>query len=180
MTERRALGVVAALNLAWLAAELWAGIAAGSAALIADCADLAADGLIALLALAAWRGAHRAVAMLIAAPALVALSRALSAALSPFEPWPPDARTMVAMGCGALAVNLAAAVALAAAKPGGATGKAVLAASWADAAISSLVVFAGLATMSVRSAWIDLALGCAIALIGLHAARDAWKADEAG
>ena len=179
---RRAVLIVALLNLAYGAVECAVALRIGSVSLFADSVDFLEDAAVNFLILAAlgWSAAHRArVGMALAGILLVPGLATLWTAWDKFNvPVPPDPLPLSLAGAGALAVNLACAVMLARyrAHRGSLTRAAFLSAR-NDALANVAIITAGLATAFLwRSAWPDLIVGLGIAAMNADAAREVWTA----
>jgi Co/Zn/Cd efflux system component len=179
---RRAVQVVAALNLAYFAVEFVVALSIGSVSLLADSADFLEDASVNLLILLAlsWTPAARAragmvLAGLLLAPALAFLW-ALGSKLS--SPLPPDPLALSLTGAGALAVNLSCAALLARFRAGGGSlAKAAFLSARNDAAANVGIILAGMVTARLwPSVWPDIITGLAIAAMNIDAAREVWAA----
>ncbi|WP_043748347.1 cation transporter [Methylobacterium nodulans] len=179
---RRAVALVAALNLSYFGVEFAVAVAIGSVSLFADSIDFLEDASINLLILAAlgWRARNRArVGMMLAAILLVPGLATLWTAWEKFNaPVPPQALALSLTGLGALAVNLACAVVLAAyRRQSGSLTRAAFLSARNDAVANVAIVTAGLVTAFLwRSAWPDLLVGLGIAAMNADAAREVWEA----
>lgn len=179
---RRAVALVAALNLAYFGVEFGVALTIGSVSLFADSVDFLEDTSINLLILLAlgWGAVARArlgmgLAALLLVPGIATLWTAWDKFGHPATPapWP-----LVLTGLGALAVNLACAVILVRFRAhSGSLGKAAFLSARNDAFANVAIIAAGLMTAFLwRSPWPDLAVGLAIALVNLDAAREVWEA----
>src|SRR5262245_54569568 len=114
---RRAVIIVAALNLAYFGVEFAVALAIGSVSLFADSVDFLEDASINLLIAAAlgWSDKNRArLGMALAGILLVpGLATLWTAAVKLLSPVPPAALPLTLTGVGALAVNLTCAFILA-------------------------------------------------------------------
>lgn len=178
---RRAVAIVAALNLAYFGVEFAVALAIGSVSLIADSVDFLEDAsvnLLILLALAWSTKAQARVGMALAAIILVPGLATLWMAWAKFSaPVAPAPTPMTLAGLGALAVNLTCALILAryrAAK--GSLTKAAFLSARNDAFANIAIIGAALATALTLSAWPDLIVGLAIAAINADAAKEVWEA----
>jgi Co/Zn/Cd efflux system component len=173
---------VAVLNLAYFGVEFTTALAIGSVSLFADSIDFLEDAsLNILIAIAVgWSARGRAyvgmmLAIILLAPALAGLWTAWQKLASPV---PPAPLPLTLTGAGALVVNLCCAFILARVRDhhGSLTKAAFLSARndvWANLAI----IAAGGATAFLwQSAWPDLIVGIAIALMNADAAREVWSA----
>lgn len=178
---RRAVRLVAALNLAYFGIEMAVALRIGSVSLLADSADFFEDAAVNFLIFAAlgWSAAARArVAMLLSAVLLLPAAAFLWTFWSKFShPVPPDAFSLSLTGLGALAVNLFCAVTLARyrAHAGSLTRAAFLSAR-NDATANVAIIAAGGATAVTHSLWPDVIVGLGIAAMNLDAAREVWSA----
>lgn len=179
---RRTVLAVALLNLAYFGVEFTVATAIGSVSLFADSVDFLEDASINLLILAAlgWTEKSRArVGMALAAILLVPGLATLWTAWSKFGmPVAPAPLPLTLTGLGALAINLACAFMLARYRDhGGSLTKAAFLSARNDAYANVAIVAAGIVTaLAWRSAWPDLIVGLAIALMNADAAREVWQA----
>lgn len=179
---RRAVRLVLLLNLAYFGVEFAVALAIGSVALLADSVDFLEDASINLLILLGlgWSLRTRSrlgmiLALVILVPGLATLWTAWEKL---WEPVAPAALPLTLAGLGALGVNLACAFLLARfrAASGSLTRAAFLSAR-NDAVANVAIVGAGLVTAFLwPSAWPDLLVGLAIALLNAGAAREVWQA----
>lgn len=174
---RRALWIVVILNVGFGVIEFGGGFLAGSQALKADALDFLGDGSITFVGLLAlsWSAATRARVALtqglfLAALGLGVIAMAIWRAL---DAVPPEADIMGGIGVVALAVNVTATLVLARFREGGdAQARAIWLFSRNDALANvAVIVAAGLVYM-FESAWPDLVVAGAIALLFLHSALD--------
>ena len=95
-------------------------------------------------------------------------------------PVAPDAALLALTGAGALAVNLVSALLLARYRHhGGSLTKAAFLSARNDVLASIAIVAAGLATARLwHSAWPDLIVGLAIAVLNARAAGEVWQASR--
>jgi len=183
MTEqriRRAVLIVALLNLGYFFVEFAAAITIGSASLFADSADFLEDTAINMLVFfaVAWpasrrRAAGSILAALILIPAVAAIVTVVVKIMNP-EPPSPEGLTGVALG--ALVVNLICAVILLRLRNEGsslATGAWLAARN--DALANILIIVAGLLTFVWATAWFDIIVGAIIAFVNLSAAKEVWE-----
>jgi Co/Zn/Cd efflux system component len=176
---RRAVRLVALLNLGYFGVEFAVALAIGSVSLFADSIDFledaAVNGLI-LVALA-W-SAHRrslvgmALAAILLAPGLATLWTAWEKVAVPVPPAPVP---LSLAGCGALVVNLCCACLLVRfrAQSGSLTRAAFLSAR-NDVLANIAIIAAGLGTAATVSLWPDLMVGLGIFLMNLDAAREVY------
>ena len=179
---RRALWIVVVLNLGFGVLEAIGGFIARSQALKADSLDFIGDGSITLVGLLAlgWAKSTRTrvaltqgwfLAMLGVGVIAAAIWRALNAV-------PPEADLMGGIGVVALAVNIAATVALMRFREGGdANARAIWLFSRNDALANVAVIVAAGLVAWFHSAWPDLVVAGAIALLFLHSA---WEIIRGG
>ena len=178
---RRAVILVAALNLAYFGVEFAVALAIGSVSLFADSVDFLEDASINLLIASAlgWSAKNRgrlgmALAGILLVPGLTTLWTAAVKFLSPVPPTPVP---LTLTGVGALAVNLTCAFILAhfRAQSGSLTRAAFLSAR-NDTLANLAIIGAGLLTAYTLSHWPDLIVGLGIAAMNAGAAREVWSA----
>ncbi|HEY5868236.1 MAG TPA: cation transporter [Candidatus Tectomicrobia bacterium] len=178
---RRAVRLVALLNLGYFGVEFAVALGIGSVSLFADSIDFLEDTAINGLILVAlgWSPHRRAlVGMALAAILLAPGLATLWTAWEKFAvPVPPAPVPLSLAGCGALAINLFCAFLLARfrAHRGSLTRAAFLSArndAWANIAI----IAAGLITAMTVSPWPDLIVGLGIFVMNLDAAREVYTA----
>ena len=178
---RRAVRLVALLNLGYFGVEFAVALGIGSVSLFADSIDFLEDTAINGLILVAlgWSPHRRAlVGMALAAILLAPGLATLWTAWEKFAvPVPPAPVPLSLAGCGALAINLSCAFLLARfrAHSGSLTRAAFLSArndAWANIAI----IAAGLITAITVSPWPDLIVGLGIFVMNLDAAREVYTA----
>jgi cation diffusion facilitator family transporter len=176
---RRALWVVALLNLGMGAVEIAGGFLARSQALKADALDFFGDGIITGLGLVAiHRSARwRTSAALIQACFLGLMGAGVFAATvyRVVARQTPEAETMGAVGIAALAVNVAAAVILIPHRQGDANVRAVWLFSRNDALGNLAVVVAAGFVAWTDTAWPDLTVAGLVAGLFLHSAWAIFK-----
>jgi Co/Zn/Cd efflux system component len=181
MTLRKALALVALLNLGYFGVEFAVAVAIGSVSLFADSVDFIEDASVNLLILAAlrWSARSRArVGMVLSAFLLVPGLATLWTAWEKFSaPVPPEALRLALTGAGALAVNLTCALVLARyrAHQGSLTRAAFLSAR-NDAFANAAIIGAGAMTGWLASAWPDLIVGLVIAAMNAGACHEVWEA----
>ncbi len=181
---RRALWIVVILNVGFGVIELFGGFLADSQALKADSLDFLGDGsitFVGLLALA-WAASTRAKVALTQGIflALLGLWVLGMAAWRAMNAVPPEAELMGGIGIAALAVNVTAALVLARFREGGdAQARAIWLFSRNDAINNVAVIIAAGLVYWLQSAWPDLVVAAAIAVVFLHSAweiiRDARR-----
>lgn len=178
---RRAVMLVALLNLAYFGVEFAVAVNIGSVSLLADSVDFLEDAAVNLLIFTAlgWSATRRArtgkaLAVILLLPALAflwTLWRKFAA------PTPPEAIPLTVTGLGALAVNLTCAFTLARYRSHrGSLTKAAFLSARNDALANIAIIGAGIATVFTRSLWPDLIVGLGIAAMNLDAARAVWTA----
>ena len=179
---RRTVRLVALLNLGYFGIEFAVALAIGSVSLFADSVDFLEDSSVNLLILAAlgWSARRRArVGMVLAAILLVPGLATLWTAWQKFNlPVAPEPLPLTLTGLGALAINLTCAVMLAHYRhQSGSLTKAAFLSARNDALANVAIIAAGLVTaFAWASAWPDLVVGLAIALVNADAAREVWDA----
>lgn len=179
---RRVVLVVALLNLSYFGVEFAVALTIGSVSLFADSVDFLEDASVNLLILAALGWPQKARAKLGMAMAMVLLVPAIATLWTAWQkfnlPVAPSPLLLSAAGLGALAINLSCAVMLARFRDhsGSLTNAAFLSAR-NDAFANVAIILAGLVTAALwRSAWPDLVVGLAIAVMNADAAREVWRA----
>jgi len=178
---RRAVLVVALLNLGYFGVEFVVALSISSVSLLADSADFFEDAAVNFLIVAAlgWSAARRAqVGMLLSAILLAPAIAFLWTLWEKFSaPVPPDAVSLAVTGLGALAINLFAAFLLARHREhGGSLAKAAWLSARNDALANIAIIAAGLVTLRFVSIWPDIIVGLGIAIMNLDAARAVWTA----
>lgn len=178
---RRAVALVAALNLAYFGVEFVVALKIGSVSLLADSADFFEDAAVNFLIFAAlgWSARRRAqtgmaLAGVLLLPA-VAFAWTLIQKLS--APVPPEPLPLGVTGLGALAINLFCAFTLARYRHHrGSLTKAAFLSARNDALANIGIIGAGVTTAFAHSVWPDVVVGLAIAAMNLDAARAVWSA----
>ena len=179
---RRAVGVVAFLNLAYFGVEFAVALTIGSVSLFADSVDFLEDALVNILIAVGlgWTASGRArlgsvLSLILMAPAVATIWTAWEKFNVPVAP-SPTPLTLAALG--ALAVNLFCAYLLAHFRShAGSLTRAAFLSARNDAIANLAIIGAGLATAFLwRSAWPDLIVGIAIAAMNADAAREVWNA----
>jgi Co/Zn/Cd efflux system component len=176
---RRALQMVALLNLAYFGVEFGVALAIGSVSLFADSIDFLEDAAVNGLILVAlnWNPHRRSwVGMFLAAILLVPGLATLWTAWDKFvTPLPPAPIPLSLAGGGALAVNLFCAGLLARFRThSGSLTRAAFLSARNDALANIAIVAAGLVTILILSAWPDLIVGLGIFFMNLDAAREVY------
>ena len=180
---RRAVGIVAILNLAYFGVEFVIAQAIGSVSLFADSIDFFEDAAVNFLIVAALGGSLRRraqVGMLLSAillaPALALLWTLWHKVQAPL---PPDAIPLTLAGLGALVVNLFCAFLLARYRHhGGSLTKAAFLSARNDAFANIAIIGAGIVTAYTLSLWPDVIVGIGIAIMNMDAAREVWTASR--
>lgn len=178
---RRAVLMVAFLNLAYFGVEFAVALRIGSVSLFADSIDFLEDASINLLIVVVLGWSMRARAYVGMALASILL---LPAVAMLWSVWvkighfiPPDPVPLSVTGASALVVNLACAFLLARyRKHSGSLTKAAFLSARNDALANMAIIGAGVITTFVHSAWPDLVVGLGIMLMNADAAREVWKA----
>jgi len=183
---RSVVGTVAFLNLAYFGVEFAVATTIGSVSLFADSVDFLEDAAVNLLILAAlgWSMRSRArlgmvLALILLAPGLATLWTAWAKFNVPVAPNPLP---LTLAGVGALAVNLTCAFMLARFRHhGGSLTRTAFLSARNDALANVAIIAAGIVTALLwRSAWPDLIVGLAIALMNVDAAREVLEAAREG
>ncbi|MBM3621409.1 MAG: cation transporter [Alphaproteobacteria bacterium] len=179
---RRAVLIVALLNLAFGVAEFHIAFGIGSVSLFADSVDFFEDASVNLLVFfaLAWSARTRArVGMVLTGILLLpALAGLWTVAQKLATPVPPEAVVLSLTGLGALFVNLFCALLLSAYRShGGSLTQAAFLSARNDTFANLAIIAAGLVTAYLwRSMWPDLIVGVAIAYLNADAARTVWNA----
>jgi Co/Zn/Cd efflux system component len=178
---RRAVRLVAVLNLSYFIIEFTVSPLIGSVSLYADSIDFLEDATLNFLVLAALglsASRRSLVAMLLAALLLVPSAFTLWAAWHKFVlPVPPSPIPLSVAGAGALAVNFYCAFVLAPFRAhGGSLSRAAYLSARNDAVANLAIVAAGLITLAIPTAWPDLVVGIGIFIMNLDAAREVFVA----
>jgi len=178
---RRAVRLVALLNLGYFGVEFAVALAIGSVSLFADSIDFLEDASVNLLILAAlgWGARRRALVGMVLAGILLApgLATLWTAWQKLALPVPPAPVLLSLAGLGALAVNLSCTLMLAHFRAhGGSLTRAAFLSARNDVLANVAIVAAGLVTAATRSAWPDLIVGLGIFAMNLDAAREVYTA----
>ncbi len=178
---RRAVRLVAILNLAYFGIEFAVARAIGSVSLFADSVDFLEDASVNFLILIAlgWSATRRArVGMLLAGILLVPGLAALWTAWQKFSmPVPPAPIPLSLAGAGAFIVNLSCAIMLTRyRKHAGSMAKAAFLSARNDVLANVAIVGAGLMTICIHSAWPDLIVGLGIVFMNAGAAKEVYEA----
>lgn len=169
---RQALWLVILLNLGFGLAEVVGGFLANSQALKADALDFIGDGSISLVGLIALSWTARARSQVALAQGLflglLGLAVIVLAIWRALHAEPPEAGLMGGIGVLALLVNVSAAVILSRFRDGDANVRAIWLFSRNDSLANvAVIVAAGLVAL-FGSAWPDIAVAGAIAILFLH------------
>jgi Co/Zn/Cd efflux system component len=178
---RRAVRLVALLNLAYFGVEFAVALAIGSVSLFADSVDFLEDASVNLLILLAlgWSAAARArVGMALAGILLLPALAFLWALWQKWQlPVPPAPLPLSATGFGALLVNLTCAGWLARYRHhAGSLTRAAFLSARNDGYANLAIMLAGGLTAWTGSVWPDVAVGLGIATMNADAAREVWSA----
>lgn len=179
---KRAVLLVALANFGYFFVEFGVALLIGSVSLFADSVDFLEDTSVNLLILLAlgWSVRARAcVGMIMAAVLLVPGAATLWTAWNKFnQPVAPDPLPLSLTALGALVVNLTCALVLTRFRGHrGSLTKAAYLSARNDAFANIAIIGAGLVTaFAWRSAWPDLIVGFAIAIVNLDAAKEIWEA----
>lgn len=178
---RRAVGLVALLNLAYFGAEFVIALSIGSVSLFADSVDFLEDAAVNLLIFMAlaWTAKRRAqVGMLLSVILLLPALAFLWALWSKFQaPLPPEPLRLGITGLGALLINIYCAFLLARYRHrGGSLTRAAFLSARNDALANIAIVLAGLLTAVYPSVWPDVVVGLGIACMNADAAKEVWSA----
>jgi Co/Zn/Cd efflux system component len=173
---RRAIAIVAALNLAYFGVEFAVALAIGAVSLLADSADFLEDAAVNFLILAAlgWSAGRRAkIGMLLSG---ILLAPGIAFAWTLWEKFnAPAAAAAISLsltGAGALVVNLLCAILLARFRSdAGSLTRAAFVSARNDALANIAIVAAGVVTLRYPSVWPDVIVGFGIAFMNLNAAR---------
>jgi Co/Zn/Cd efflux system component len=178
---RKAVRLVALLNLAYFGVEFAVALAIGSVSLFADSVDFLEDASVNFLILVAlgWPARRRAqvgmaLAGILLIPGLATLWTAWEKVAVAAVPAPVP---LSLAGAGALAVNLACAFLLARFRHhSGSLTKAAFLSARNDALANVAIVGAGVITAYTLSVWPDLIVGLGIVVMNAGAAREVWLA----
>ncbi len=181
---RRAVLVIAGLNLAYFLIEFNAAIAIGSVSLFSDSIDFLEDASVNLLILLALGWSLRArsrvgmaLAGILLVPGLAALWTVWQKIASPL---PPEPITLSVVGAGALVVNVTCALILARFRgQSGSLTKAAFLSARNDAYANVAIIAAGAVTAFTYSIWPDVIVGLGIAAMNATAAKEVWEAARA-
>ena len=179
---RRAVFVVAVLNVLYGLIEIAVALVIGSVSLFADSVDFFEDAALNLLIFFAlvWPLKMRArMGMTLAGLLLIpALAGAWTAIQKVHTPIPPEPIALTLTGLGALCVNFTCALILSTYRGhSGSLTRAAFLSARNDAVANVAIIVAGLVTAYLwRSVWPDLLVGFGIARLNANAARAVWRA----
>lgn len=178
---RRAVLLVAVLNLSYFGTEFGVAIAIQSVSLFADSIDFLEDTFVNLLIFFAlgWSLKRRAqVGMLLAVVLLVPSIATVWAVWHKLNlPVAPDPTLLSLTGAGALFINLTCAFILARFRhQSGSLTTAAFYSARNDALANVAIIGAGLTTAVTLSPWPDLVVGVGIFFMNLDAAREVYEA----
>jgi Co/Zn/Cd efflux system component len=178
---RKAVIIVAVLNLAYFGIEFTVASAIGSVSLFADSIDFLEDtSLNFLIAIAlGWSATNRArLGMVLAGILLIPGLATLWTAWGKFiAPLPPAPIPLSLAGAGALATNLSCAFILVRFRThSGSLTRAAFLSARNDALANIAIIATGFVTAYTLSGWPDLIVGLGIAAMNAHAAREVWNA----
>jgi Co/Zn/Cd efflux system component len=178
---RRAVLLVALLNLGYFGVEFGVALHIGSVSLFADSVDFLEDTAVNVLIFVAlgWSMHRRSrVGISLAVILLVPGASTLWTAWQKFNaPVAPNASLLSVTGAGALCVNLFCAFLLMKfRKHSGSLTRAAFLSARNDALANIAIIGAGLVTAATISAWPDLLVGLGIFLMNLDAAREVLSA----
>lgn len=178
---RRAVLIVAVLNLAYFGVEFAVAEIIGSVSLLADSIDFLEDASVNFLIVVAlgWTLARRAVVgKMLAGILLIPGLATLWMAWQKFSlPVPPEAISLSLTGGGALVVNVSCALLLTKYRHhAGSLTQAAFLSARNDAFANIAIIAAGFFTAYTVSAWPDLIVGLGIALMNADAAREVYAA----
>ena len=177
---RRAVLLVAGLNLAYFFLEFTVALSIGSVSLFADSADFLEDTAINLLifialgwSLRAQARAGKVMAGIILVPALAAAWEALSRI---GDPVPPSPVALIVTAGGAALVNLACSLVLVRFRhEGSSMARAAFLSARNDVVVNLAIIAMGLVTLWTGSGWPDLVLGVIIIGVNVGAAKIVWE-----
>ena len=173
---RNALILCAALNAGMVLIEGGAGLAVGSAALLADAVDFIEDATMLALAVVAlgWSLRARAVAGAVQGLTMAAVGFAAIGAIAYrlLAGGAPDAPSVGVVAFMALAVNVYCAYRLARFRRGDSSMRSIWLSSRNDAILNILTILAAGVIYLTHSGWPDIIVGALIAAINLWAAAE--------
>ncbi len=178
---RRAVMVVALLNLAYFVVEFAVARAIGSVSLVADSVDFLEDGALNLLIFfaAVWSVRRRArvghmLAVVILVPAVATIWIAIIKVANPST---PSVVPLSVTAFGALLVNLAcAAIVMRHRHVGGSLGKAAWLSARNDVLANVAILVTAAVTLQWSSGWPDIVVGLGIGAVNANAGVKVWRA----
>ena len=180
---RRAVLVVAGLNLAYFFVEFTVAMSIGSVSLFADSVDFLEDTAINLLIFIAlgWSLHRQALAGKIMA--CIILVPALAAAWEAFskigDPVPPSPTALILTAGGAALVNLACSLVLAGFRHHSSSmARAAFLSARNDVVVNLAIIAMGVLTLWTASGWPDMILGLIIIVLNISAAKEVWDTAE--
>lgn len=181
---RRAVLIVALMNLAYFVVEFIAALSIRSVSLIADSADFFEDGAVNLLIFfaAAWTLKQRArvgtaLTFFFLVPVIAAV---WMIALKIINPERPQPLILALTAAGALVVNvIASALLVRHRNVHGSIARAAWLSARNDAIANLAIILAALLSLIIVTGWIDIVVGVGIAVLNLGAARQIWRASRA-
>ena len=178
---RRAILVVALLNLAYFGVEIAVALAIGSVSLLADSIDFLEDASINCLILLAFNFAPRIRARIGMGLAAILLAPSLATLWIAWHQFAtgsvPEAAPLSLTGLGAMVVNLGCALLLTRHRHHhGSLTRAAFLSARNDVIANIAIILAGLVTLHWRAIWPDLAVGLGIAAMNAAAAHEVWSA----
>ncbi len=180
---RRAVLVVAALNLSYFFVEVSVALSIGSVSLFADSVDFLEDTAINLLIFIALGWSLRSQSIAGKVMAGVILVPALAAAWEAFskfgDPVPPSPYALILTAGGAALVNLACSLVLARFRHHESSmARAAFLSARNDVVVNLAIIAVGLVTLWTASGWPDLVLGLIIIVLNVSAAKVVWQVSE--
>lgn len=179
MELRKAVAIVAGLNLAYFGVEFAVALEIGSVSLFADSVDFLEDAAVNFLILAAlgWSERKRAtVGLLLAGIILVpGIATAWTAFQKWLDPSPPEPWSLSLTAAGALTINLFCALLLARFRhDSGSLTKAAFLSARNDALANVAIIGGGIATAFWATGWPDLMVGIGVMCLNADAARQVY------
>ncbi len=180
-TVRKAVIIVATLNLTYFLVEFSVALSIGSVSLFADSIDFLEDASINLLIAIAlgWNATYRArLGMVLSGILLIPCLATLWMAWGKISaPIPPAPLPLTLTGLGALGINLGCALMLVRFRAhGGSLTRAAFLSARNDAVANIAIIGAGIATAVANSSWPDVIVGLGIAAMNAGASREVWRA----
>lgn len=182
-TLRRAVLIVALLNLAYFFVEIGVAVGIGSVSLFADSVDFLEDTAVNLLIFVALGFTLRRRSVMGKVMAVIICVPAVAAAVALFmkagNPEPPDPLSLGVTAGGAVVVNLVCALVLARFRDhGGSMTTAAFLAARNDVLVNIAIIAMGVVTWLTLSGWPDIVLGAIIIILNVTAAKEVWEAAE--